>query len=319
MLREQIEKNYFVNDIVRRTVFKKQNDMVLAVTDKMAQIDSIESFDEFKDAVAQIKYFNGTIFSVKRAFGESLHYGHLQALKEYAGFNEDDFKYFPVLEHGVNFWEHTEIVPLPRVCQGTYLIEKWRKRHPYVPIYSIGPYITYAKEYYDKSRFCELKARLKKTVLIFPAHTFEMDSQEYDMKKFVDETMNRFSSDYDTVMISAYWADLRYELYDLFAKAGAKIVSAGFRGDPNFISRLKTMILLSDYIVGNDLGTFVGYGKMLGKPVSLIHTDINRVSAERTNDYKTFTGNISLFYEYFAIDKPIDEQKQHELCCRFWG
>ncbi len=289
----------------------------------LSKIDSISDFSLFKAAVKRLPIpSKGYLFSVKRAFGESLMYGHLRAVQKYAGFSGKESSRFPIMEHGVDFWEDCRKAPFSRVCQGAYLSERWFAQNPGSPLFTIGPYIYYASAYYDPEAFQACKNRYGKILLVVPAHTHEMATQAYNMKKFVSDIMEAYQKDYDTVMILAYWADLSYELYELFEAAGAKIVSAGFRGDPNFISRLKTILSLADKIVGNDLGTFLGYGVYLKKPVGLIKNDISYelLDVDLTTEEETIYQNtLKEFYRLFGEGQTPDPAKQEALCERFWG
>ena len=86
--------------------------------------------------------------------------------------------------------------------------------------------------------------------------------------------MNVLAKQYDTVMVSVYWNDVESKLYGMFEKCGAILVSSGFRGDKAFISRLKTLISLSDCVCGNAFGTHIGYAMYLNKPFIYINNDL---------------------------------------------
>ncbi|MZL68892.1 MULTISPECIES: hypothetical protein [Eubacteriales] len=317
-----IDSNYFLSDFLRDKLLKKENQKVLGFISFISQVDSIGDYQSFEIAMKEMEKLytdKRFIFSVKRAFGESLLYGHLHAIAEYAKLSDEEIRYFPIMEHGVDFWEMVKKPSYPRVFQGKYLRSKWRELNKGVPAFYIGPYIYYAKSTYSKEKICALKRENGKTLLIVPAHTHEMAEQSYDMKKFVNTIMQKYSDHYDTIMVLAYWADLKYDLYSLFQKAGAKLVSAGFRGDPNFISRLKTLLLLADTIVGNDLGTFIGYGFFLGKDVYLIENDVklNLYDTKLGTDDIVYQNNLQLFLNAFGSE--ISKGRQAFLCNQFWG
>lgn len=317
-----IDSNYFLSDFFRDKLLKKENQKVAEFISFISQVDSIGDYPSFEIAMKEMErlYTNKKfIFSIKRAFGESLLYGHLHAIAEYAKLSDEDIRYFPIMEHGVDFWEMVKKPSYPRVFQGRYLHDKWRDLNKGIPSFYIGPYIYYAQSAYSEEEISELKRKNGKTLLIVPAHTHEMAEQSYDMKKFVDTVMQRCSPYYDTIMVLAYWADLKYDLYSLFQKAGAKVVSAGFRGDPNFISRLKTLLLLADTVIGNDLGTFVGYGFFLGKDVYLIENDVELSlhDTELDTGNVVYQNNLQLFMNAFG--REINKDKQTLLCEQFWG
>lgn len=319
---KNIENNYFLNDVCRKSIMWFYNYKVYKTIGTFSCIDSISDFGDFKSALVKsgiLSHSSKTLYSVKRAYGESLLYGHLSCIAEFAHFQKNQLIFFPIMEHGVTFWEVVRTAGFSRVCQGRYLMENWQMKYPGVPLFSIGPYIHYANTYYDEIKSSALKKKLGKVLLVVPAHTHEMATQNYNMRSFVDNIM-RLGMNYDTVMILAYWADVQYALYDYFAAAGAIVVSAGFRGDPLFISRLKTILSLADTVVGNDIGTFIGYAYYLGKQVILLPDDIKysfsdiKLSEKERAVYQT---NYQQFYRAFSEDP--DPSLQRRLCKRFWG
>lgn len=257
----------------------RANDRIRGRCETIHQIDSIKHFDEFVAAVHEFKVESsrsGDPLMWHGIANESLFYGHLRVLSEYAGrdYDERDRFLLPAIEHGIA-WLTNKNVSLERpyvhntVSQGAY-----RKSLSYelgIPHYAIGPYVCYADSWYDDALTERLHCDFGKTALIFPAHSYEGSSVSYEKGKFVSRIMDELSSGFDTVLVSAYWHDADDELFTLFSEAGAKIVSAGIRSDPAFISRLKTMIRLSDVVVGNALGTHIGYALAEGK--SFVMTD----------------------------------------------
>ncbi|HIS69816.1 MAG TPA: hypothetical protein IAA58_10695 [Candidatus Gallacutalibacter stercoravium] len=317
-----IEKNYFINDFARKTIMSYYNQNVLKLITEFSKIDSIMDYKMFCGLINKtgvLSKHRKTILSLKRVYGESLLYGHLSSIEHFAEIKKRDLKYFPIMEHGVTFWEIVNASGFPRVCQGDYLRENWKRKYPGVPLFCVGPYIHYADYYYSLEKRTALKKELGKTLLIVPAHTHEMASQDYDMQGFVDSIM-RAKSSYQTVMVLAYWADLKYPLYDCFINAGAKVVSAGFRGDPYFISRLKTILSLADIVVGNDIGTFIGYAHYLKKPVRLLPNTIEYTFRDLTLSQvnrEVYQENSKQLYHAFSDSG--DPNMQNALCEKFWG
>ena len=143
------------------------------------------------------------------------------------------------------------------------------RRYYKTPIFEVGPYIQYADDYYDMSSFKNLKRKIGKTLLVFPSHGTDqsqscLEEEEYLNK--IDKLANRF----DSVMVCVFWWNLGDRLVTRFSNEGYKIVSAGFREDPNFLKRLKTIIKLSDEVVFDSIGTHIGYCYSLGKKLNMI-------------------------------------------------
>ena len=109
-------------------------------------------------------------------------------------------------------------------------------------------------------------------------------------------------------------------------------MSAGFRGDISFVRRLKTIIELSDCVVGNDLGTNIGCCLALNKKFIILDDTLRKrtiwkeyednyllfLKAFGDEDYTGFTEEqLSLqkyLFEYYwggSIYKTRDEIKSH--------
>ncbi len=322
-MRNLIEKNLYLNDFVRGIAMCRYNKKVKNFINKTSVIDSICNYKEFKNCIDNFsKVYNGGIFSTKRAFSESLLYGHINELFAYGNLPEKDFLYFPIMEHGIQFYMQTKRNYPPRIFQGDYFLDAWRKEYPGNPYYTIGPYIHYARPYYSEEKTEKLKKEFGKTLLVFPSHAYELCESKYDASQFVSYVMDRLAKDYSTVMVCAYWADLDDDIYNLFRARGAKIISAGFRGDLNFIRRLRTIIELSDCVVANALGTFLGYAVYLDKPVIMIDgnviNDIQDMSVS-TQMEDLLRSTEKQFMIAFSPDNQNDKQKQSTLCEPYWG
>ena len=237
----------------------------------VSKIDSIRNYDEFKETIC--RYKKDGIRNQPIVYGtDSLSYGHIHALYQYAGLPFPcDYKAIPGLEHGVDPF----IVPIDKYegkmfssfwYQSAYKKKKVHHDHPQKPVFVIGPYIHYARHYYDQTVIDSIKKKNGKTLLVFPYHDYELSSGSLNESQFVDFVMNELAHDYETVIICVYWNDVNRQVYELFQSAGAILVSAGYRGDPHFIQRLKTLIELSDAVCGNSFGTNIGYAISMNKP-----------------------------------------------------
>lgn len=323
--------NIFVKSRMLSLRHHVNNSRVLAITKKASEIDSLRDFGSFRSLVVQLKereLNEGGTFGTNRLASESLFYGHLKALVEYAGLDYSD-RYrlvFPNIEHGIGWLQRVpNNVNQPfvhcAIAQGGYRKKTICSLRRGMPLYTVGPYIHYAAQYYSDSAIEEIKARLGRTLLVFPAHTYELSDVTYGKERFVDTVMQKWACSFDSVLVSAYWHDADDEVFSLFEKAGARVVSSGLREDPLFISRLKTLITLSDAVAGNALGTHIGYCDYLNKPFYMIDDDA-AVIADTGNAFKSEEeGQLD---EVFRIASDLykaggDGVRRLEFYRKYWG
>lgn len=269
------KKNVYIQNKLSEIRNKRSNDIIRKRIKECSEIDSILNFDKFRDLIISWKkdpYFMDSVNEYKCVGSESLFYGQLKALCDYSGVKyKGSNLLLPKLEHGLDFWERRrgfldDKCDFNYLFQGAYKVNDIHKENPYTPVYVIGPYVHYAKDYYTNEEFMELKQKLGKTLLVFPFHSYETRTLSYNSEILVNDIMYNYAKEFDTVMVSIYWNDVDSELCELFRKKGAMLVSNGFRCDDNFIRRLKAIIQLSDVTLGNDLGSHIGYSIYLGKP-----------------------------------------------------
>ena len=274
------DRNVFAQNAATTFVHLADNRRVRGLLGQVLEIDSVGDFSTFREFVSMLKrdiLASGRPFGRNLVASESLFYGHLKALIEYAGhsYKESQRLLLPNIEHGIAWLQkipNNVIQPYVHcaVSQGAYRKELIHSARTWMPHYVVGPYIHYARPYYSSEREAELKREMGKALLVFPAHTYELSTVEYAKARFVDDIMGDLARDFDTVMVSAYWHDADDDVFRLFEGAGAHVVSAGMREDPQFISRLKTIINLSDAVAGNAIGTHIGYAMCLGKPFYML-------------------------------------------------
>ena len=299
--------------------------MHLNVVRKLKSIDSITDFDVFRKRMQQIKRHKSvTSLRLDRYGGESrMGYGYYQELMKYAGINPKGFIYIPSLEHGIRFsnlpWINSDrklISSICFACQGPGRISEVYEFNPLKPVFVLGPYIHYAEPYYSEEKTFKLKGELGKVLLVFPSHSWEYGGKKTDVN-LVDIVYKKYASDYDSILVCSYWNDIDAPIIRLFEEEGAKIVSAGFRNDPNFVKRLKTIISLADDVVVDDIGTNIGFCIYMNKPVYL------ESASPRFPEDNYFTENFNRFYQafYSPNGKFTEDQyrQQNKLYKFFWG
>ena len=311
--------NAYIKDYILRIKFSKHNIQFEQLKERFSNIDSIKDVEELYRNIKKYIPLN-SILSGEVVGSISMHYGHFDSLINYAGLKDFKSIVLPEMEHGINFLE--SILPYKKIhetpnfiFQGEYKKEMLHKKDPYKPVFCIGPYIHYTKDYYDPKQMQEMKRRYGKTLLVFPSHTYELSRQRYEEEKFVDQIME-YGKDYDTILVNAYWVDLNNRVYKLFKDKGATVVSAGVRLDANFISRLKTIISLSDYVIGNNIGTNIGYCLYLKKPFKLIDSKVELIDKCTKRDARIYNQNYNRFIDAFVNE---DTELINQLYTKFWG
>ena len=134
------------------------------------------------------------------------------------------------------------------------------------PALAIGPYIAYAEGVYSVDKISVVKQQLGRVLLVFPAHSTPTEAVSFDELQLIAK-IEKIKHNYETVVVSLYWVDYLRNKGVAYLRHGYKIVCAGHRFDPFFLSRLRTIIELSDNCLTNGVGTHVGYCVYLRKPI----------------------------------------------------
>lgn len=327
-----IRDNYYLRDILRKTKNHARNSKMNEFVGECEKIDAIQDYHAFKGLMVDYrkKQPENVLLMQSEFGGEGLLYGHRNAFFEYAGAKDAQQRFiFPYFEHGADLRE-TGILSIRErgyhsfVFQSPYKNEMVHRERPMSPVYNVGPYILYAKPYYHKDVLLKIKKKNEKTALLFPAHTFEGAAAAFDKKKFVKEVFAKFKDEYDTILISVYWNDVTDPLYAMFEASGAKLVSAGFRGDPKFIQRQRAMLELSDVAASNLTGSYIGYALALDKPFFMFRdratlVDLGNVGSDQ--EERRYAHTIDDIFRAFSSLNPTEEEmgQQRRIYERFWG
>lgn len=195
-------------------------------------------------------------------------------------------------------------------------------------VFKIGPYIHYANDFYDNKKLAEEKMKNGKTLLVFPSHSIENIYSQYDINKFIEKIKNISKLyNFNTVLVCLYWADIQKGIDEIYKKHGFNIVTAGYRENPMFLSRLKTIIKLSDYTISNDIGTHVGYCIYLKKPHYIIRQNIEYDAKTNKHYLLEFKDRDLSSYEKDveeirkSFENPVFNisKNQQEICNKYWG
>lgn len=328
---EILHNNIYASDLALILKYWRENRSFLENLDKVGQADPLFDFARFKELVQEYKgqISNGSLDVLHRVGSESMQYGHAGMLCDYSGVNVGKMLgvVLPYIEHGIAYTDeipaalHAPYTHLT-ISQGKYRRSAFCKKRPDIPHYCIGPYIAYAHSILNESELSLAKQKLGKTLLVFPSHTYEMSRISYGRDAFVDKVINLGRKHFDSVMVSAYWHDVDDPVFDAFERAGATVVSSGLRGDRNFISRLKSMFVLCDAVVGNGLGTHIGYAFYMRKPFRFIESEqMDLFDGGHLKKKDELHAIEREFAQAFSSFNPTNQAmvKQEKLVSEYWG
>jgi len=236
--------------------------------------------------------------------------------------------YYPGYEHGLYLFDNMELdkalskdmLDPTRACLITF--GKFRKdilqNTVALPIFSVGPYIQYAKDYYSEEQYAKKKNTLGKNLLVFPSHTIMDANNDANEMLFMSQIQKKAKA-FNSVTICVYWWNINDELVRKLKSEGYNIVSAGYRGDISFLDRLRTIISLSDMVVGDGMGTHIGYCVAIGKPY--LHLEAETVlKSDRVdilhNNTTVCKHKTTILHGFSSLDNI---SEQNEIYHYYWG
>jgi len=198
-------------------------------------------------------------------------YGHGSIIQRH--FPDLDFSE-TTLEHGLYIGSLVPSRHLKSRYKNIITLSEYRKKFISAKtdqnIITIGPYIKYAEPLYNSKEILSERKKLGKTLVVFPSHSIESVHANYNILAFI-KYIRDFKEKYkfQSVVVCMYWKDIELDNHKQYELSGFKIATAGHFYDSNFLSRLKTILLLSDAMLTNSVGTHVGYSVSLHKPVKI--------------------------------------------------
>ena len=283
--------------------------------------ENISIFD-YKGLSKQIPYF--PIEKIK----DANFYGHLHSLKKYAGVD----KITHSIEHGLYLGNYVPYATFLKTTKSIITFSENRKKHLRnanikKPIITIGPYIHYAEPLLSDKDFNEIKKSIGRTFLLFPTHSIKNIDVEIEIEDLISK-VKKTAKDFDTIMVCFYYKDILNDIFpEYFMKAGFKIVTAGNIYDINFLSRLKSIIQLSDFTASNNVGTHTGYCIYLNKPHFIFKQNINykKENSLSTINYRNSKQLESMEEEKNDILKEFTyfsheiTDNQRKIIDKYWG
>lgn len=270
------KKEYKKLEIERKRLFD-DNEWALKELEKISLKDTIEHPEDVTLFLQKMEERNVFSYSPVFNYDPGNYYGIRENLFQYAGipFERNEINDYCVIEHGIYlgkgfFTEESEDRFTSYIVLGEhrrlFLEDKFN-----LPVFDIGPYINYVNDYYSEEEFTIKKNSLGKVLLVFYSHSIEGEHRYYENEKLW-EVIEKSKKNFDTIILSCYWADLNKDYVREFGNRGVRIVCAGFRSDSSFLSKVKSIIKLADCVITNDVGTHCAYVLSLGKPLTFVET-----------------------------------------------
>lgn len=266
--------------------FSHENDILHDLSRQSEKLDLIKDISNFAVLSANVLSMSkgkNVLLSYYGDGGEGNYYGNVQAIMKYAKIPEEELRYFPIVSHAgcMQLFTTAFLYKSAVVMPGAYYKQKIHERAPYVPVFTIGPYIHYAEGIYNADKVKREKEKNGKTLLIFLPHTIEYVDRLYDRREFIDEVLRKYSEEFQSIWCCAYWTDVNHPVCEYAESKGIHVVTAGFRFDSNFDRRLKTILEMADAVVVGDVGTFIAYALYMGKSVARVDISDNATITDR--------------------------------------
>lgn len=234
---------------------------------------------------------------------ENNYYGLVYVLKKKAKLKKTNPRVY--FEHGIVFGSFTYDILKDTFCEklltfGSYRELQIKKKHEYLTI-SIGPYIEYAEFLLNEVEINNIKNQLGKVLLVFPSHSIDSTLAEFDEDFLIDE-ISKYACDFDTVLVCLYWKDIQLGRFEKYENAGYKITTAGHINDIYFLSRLKSIIEVSDFTMSNSIGTHIGYAVHMNKPHMIINQKVTSAPGKVARSFERGK-KLRSELDYFSLDE----------------
>lgn len=289
---------------------------------RLSKVDFFDYKELIKGNFVTPKFFNAVCL-----------YGNYSAI---ANLTHHKFSFLlDYLEHGVCFYDTPESTVLMGYAnrigikniytysnhRKKYIEEFLRSEGLQKKVYAVGPYIKGADNFHSAEELAKIKQQYGRILLVYPSHSIDNVIAQYDISMLIDE-IDRHASDFDNIFVCLYWKDLMdNQKIQQYLNKGYTIVCNGLGSDPHFLSRQKDILMLSDMVMTNGLGTHIGYAVCMQKPVyffqqSKYHTDEKGAILESVENVNTIEHQFMKVFREYSFDIT---SKQMELVEKYWG
>lgn len=271
-------------------------------------------------------------FTPPKFFNSVFLYGNYKAI---ANLQKKHFNFLTdYLEHGVCFIDNAESARLlgyidRKQIKNIYTFGPFR--HNLIKIYfekkglkkniiEVGPYILGASNFYKSEKLSLIKEKYGKILLVYPQHSIENHIVNYEIDSLIRE-INTRKSHFDSIFVCLYWKDIieHPKYVERYESEGFVVVSNGHRSDPQFLSRQKDLIMLSDMMMTNGIGTHIGYSICMNKPVYFFKQKIQIDTKAKEVSKNLISETELLFSTVFADFSFMITEEQKEITKYYWG
>lgn len=298
-------------DIIKQQIYKPYD---------LWRMNSIKDMSMYEYKIIAKKIYN--LFTIERCAQNDFYYNAYH-MKKYCGLS-NNYRIKAAIEHGVYLDDGVWDLDINHGYNNIITLGEARKEilknRTDKNIVKVGPYIAYAESFWNEEKIVKEKVKNGKTLTVFPSHSTTQVDMNFDIPQFIKK-IREISAGYDTIVVCMYWKDVLQKKYEAYEKEGFKIVSAGHMFDPQFLPRLKTIILLSDMIMANDFGSFIGQATYFDKPCYLYKMDCN-VKADNDIYIKEYMSKGRLYKQAFDVFNSITNkvtEEQYAFCNYVWG
>lgn len=318
-IKHVVSGNVRLNDLVYRSLTKGETERHLREVTSLSSDDSIADVATLSIFAKRAK--NGSRFYTRDPnVSNSLIYGIARAL--FGHMDGGNLLEMPAVEHGLildrQYFRDSDTTARMACCTlGDY---RWNAFRAYrqIPVFRVGPYIRYADDFYSEKNLSEWKSKLGRTLLVFPGHsTDQSDMLSEDNLLFTK--VSRIATKYDSVLFCVFWWDLDREYVRRARSLGYHVCSAGFRNDPMFLPRLKTIIGACDLAVGNSFGTHIGYCLECGVGYRHLSTNHDLVLKHKRGRYVRSSHRDMECNVLSILSTEIDVADLRMMLDPFWG
>lgn len=264
----------------------------------------------------------------------NLLYGNYKAIKKLSKGKFNPLRDFS--EHGIVFSDSLQSIPQLNLSKirDIYTCSDIRKSiiTKYVElqkannkVYAVGPFILGAQDFWTEAQITQLKKQYGKILLCYPAHSIVNVKNEFDLDEFI-KSIEKIKNYFQSVFVCLHLLDINGPLERKCIDRGYKVVSNGHPDDPLFLSRQKSVMMLSDMVMSNCIGTHIGYSIAVGTPFYFVPQKITNLSkaGEFVNEYEKVEKKrkdeleieiLTLFGDFsFEINR-----QQREFIEKIWG
>ena len=324
-MKETIKRLFAINSHTNASLYKvlsyKSLTDMRIICAEAAKDDSIADVSWLRQFRTDVDNGNKRFYTTDCNFSNSHIYGIWNGL--FGSFGQNPV-YTPSIEHGLILHDQifNDLEDTARAACATFGLFRKQiiRKYTDIPVFCVGPYIHYAEPFYDRQKLEREKEKNGHTLLVFPMHSTDTSKLSVEIENY-RSYLRKKQDEFDTILINTFWWTLNDPLTQALEADGYRIVSAGFRDDIMFMSRLKTLIQMADLVVGDSVGTHIGYCVHCGVPFSyeeLGSSIVIDAGKKENKDIDFCQSQIKRISKVFDHATTITDA-QIDICRYYWG